>query len=802
MFRRMSGRAARLAALTLGAALVLPVIPLTAAGAAAAISPAASTPSSSDFTTVPAARGTWKDVSAEAATDAESGTPTLGADPARLTQAEFMSSVVTVSGQGMTPGATGRLMITDPLGTQQVVDPYEPVVDEDGTWTVYLRATGTPVPGTYILSAILDGAIVVETTLEVLEGDVLPITVTSTVTPATPDLATLLGEGVQIHSAGYQPGEHVTAKITYPGGNPLIDGDQQVDTLFDTHADEDGVVDYTYVGGRGLIAGHYSIDLHGPYSRETTISLDVTEGEDPPTFPLTLTVSPTETNLLRWRSEGVGVEVSGLKVRDRPQGTLIYPDGQTTEDLYWFDRAGADGIVKTGIGVIRDRPVGTYTVTVTTDSGETLSAQFHASDVPDVEPGDPSAVVDPETIRMDDFKDEWVSLESEGWVGNESTNTYIVRPDGRRVDFGYWPASVEGTLSRVIDSYDVGGNPVVGEYTVEIVGEFSGTVTVTFTITATPVEEDQSLTTSVATTTPTTWLNQPITAKVVNFGTDNEVYFNVQAPGSEEWTEVDAVLTDEDGSAETALTITAEEAASLPLGTWRVKAFDVYNDYNLTTSFEVTADAVDPEPEGPEATTVAATAATVHVGEAPTVAVSVSTPSGAVTTGAVQVSENGTVLGQAALTAGRADVTLDPLPVGIHHLVVTYGGSGTAAASTGEVTLEILAGSTSSNPAPSSPATSTTVTGKVLTRPVVMGRKVAIQAIVRADGGQEVTGRVVVKIKGKRIGVIELRDGRGKLVVGTRKLGQGRHVLRLRFAGASTLAPSTDTVTVKVRSGS
>ena len=156
-------------------------------------------------------------------------------------------------------------------------------------------------------------------------------------------------------------------------------------------------------------------------------------------------------------------------------------------------------------------------------------------------------------------------------------------------------------------------------------------------------------------------------------------------------------------------------------------------------------------------------------------------------TGSVELSKGGTVLGAAAVVDGSATVALaaTSLPVGEHVLALRYGGDASHRASSAAVTVTVVAPTTRRS-------TSRTV-AKVDPRKLSYRENFRIVAVVRSimDGSPTPTGKVKVRIDGRRIDVGRLHDGRYVLKV-KRDLNRGRHMLSVTYTGDSTTWWSRD----------
>lgn len=765
MFRRMSSRPVRGAALALGTALALSVMP--SGGALAAPAPAGHTTqqSSSDGHAVLTQKPASKQPSARASNADRAVEPSYSSDPTIIAQTEFGHMQVKLTAVGLTPGAEPSNTLTMPDGQKQLLDsPFDLPVDYDGTWVGYLLYSTTTAPvGTYSVT-LTEGSTVITTSFEVIAGDSVPSPVQSTFTPATPDWGTFTTTGVTMHSTDFLPGEHVTGTLTYPEGT--------VEDVIDTEATDQGVVDYSFVGTEALPLGTYTIDLHGPTSRESQATFEVVAGDTPPTAPhLVLSASPSATNLLLFAHEPIFLTASGLKLGDRPTGLLTYPDGHTID--MEFETADTQGLSGYGIGGSREELAGTYTVTVTSATAGTDTVTIEVAPVPVQPPGNPTISFVPDTMRVDDFEYNGMDIESPGWAMYEDIHLDTVFPDGTVKPVKDFWADKSGLFSYNFDKYDV-RDSVPGVYTLRMTGEFSGVHTAQYTLTEVPYEDLVTLDVA-ASITPQTWLDEGLTVTVRNYDVDADVYFNLMAPDSDEWEEVDVIWTDADGGATSVITLTPEEAATLPLGTWKVKAFDDTGEHTKTVAFDVVA-------ESAGAPTLKVTAAPVVVGHAGAVKVALQTVSGVVPTGTVTLSKGAKALGVATLKNGRATIGAGKLPVGSHQLTVRYSGSDTVDAATKTVVLVV-------RKAPS------TVTATAA--PVVVGHQGLVSIAVRTAG--DATGKVVVTEGGKKVGTVVLKKGKAVLVIAAKKLDAGTHTLTLRYAGSKTAAADVAKVKLVVR---
>ena len=146
-------------------------------------------------------------------------------------------------------------------------------------------------------------------------------------------------------------------------------------------------------------------------------------------------------------------------------------------------------------------------------------------------------------------------------------------------------------------------------------------------------------------------------------------------------------------------------------------------------------------------------------------------------TGSVELSKGTTRLATATIADGRATLPLaaKSLPVGEHVLTLRYGGDATHRASTSSVTVTVVE-------APDATASRTVVK----TRPGKPSFKDDFRVVVRVRSvladGQTPTGRVKIRIDGRRIDAGRLEDGRYVLKV-TRNLNRGTHMLSVIYTG-------------------
>ena len=183
-------------------------------------------------------------------------------------------------------------------------------------------------------------------------------------------------------------------------------------------------------------------------------------------------------------------------------------------------------------------------------------------------------------------------------------------------------------------------------------------------------------------------------------------------------------------------------------------------------------------------TTTASAPTSVKLGTTLKVSVKV-TASGATPTGTVRVLDGSTKVGTGTLSGGRATVTVSKqLSLGTHRLTVAYDGAGTFASSKGTVTVKVTRASSTTK------ATTASVT-------TAQAAKVTakVTSAVRATGKVTVTVTRNGKTVATRTGT--LRDG--KVVVTLPKLAPGTYSVKARYAGSTTVLPSTGATRLVVK---
>ncbi len=252
------------------------------------------------------------------------------------------------------------------------------------------------------------------------------------------------------------------------------------------------------------------------------------------------------------------------------------------------------------------------------------------------------------------------------------------------------------------------------------------------------------------------------------------------APGSVPSGDV-SVLLDEQVVATTKL---AKGAAAFELDTTAVPtgAHTLTVRYLGDAGHDVSSDEVSVEVE-PGASTVSVEApASVAVGSALTVKVAVTSSTGVVPTGDVDVLKGDQVVGTATLGAeGTADVAVDAesLSVGVNALTVAYDGDAEHASSSKDLSVTVTA-----------LATTLKATGYAGT--YGKGGSVTI------TGPTAATGTVTLTKGSTRLGTAQLVKGRAVVKVSGTALTPGAHTLTASYAGNGTYAGATTTVRVTV----
>jgi hypothetical protein len=154
--------------------------------------------------------------------------------------------------------------------------------------------------------------------------------------------------------------------------------------------------------------------------------------------------------------------------------------------------------------------------------------------------------------------------------------------------------------------------------------------------------------------------------------------------------------------------------------------------------------------------------------------------------GTVTFYDGATTIGSAALSGGRASLSISTLSAGVHNITAVYGGDSGDDASTSSVVTVTL-----TLPAPAITATTLSATPTQATT----GQSVVLTAMVSGSGSP--TGTVKFNDGGSLIGIATLSGGKASLSTST--LSAGSHAITATYAGDSGDATSTsNTVTVAV----
>ena len=181
--------------------------------------------------------------------------------------------------------------------------------------------------------------------------------------------------------------------------------------------------------------------------------------------------------------------------------------------------------------------------------------------------------------------------------------------------------------------------------------------------------------------------------------------------------------------------------------------------------------------------TVAASDASVVYGKAVSVPVEV-TADGSTPTGSVSVREGETVLGTAALAAGRTSISIPAksLEPGLHTLTVAYSGDGDVYVGTDSIALTVTKAAGSVSAANAS---------------VVYGEAVSVPVQVTADGVTP-TGGLTVSSVATVLGTAILSGGAATVAIPAKSLAPGTHSLTVAYAGGSTVIAGSTTATLTV----
>lgn len=229
--------------------------------------------------------------------------------------------------------------------------------------------------------------------------------------------------------------------------------------------------------------------------------------------------------------------------------------------------------------------------------------------------------------------------------------------------------------------------------------------------------------------------------------------------------------------------LSATGTATTTVGATVVGAQPVTAAYLGTTEYAASASTAETLTGLKAATTTIPTspAGPVHSGATLTVRVAAN-GSSVVPTGAVSVSEGGSVLGTVPLAGGAGSFTLPTLPAGTHALTLTYPGDPSTTGSTASTVVMVAA----DEPPPVVKASSTTRV-KVKKLP---GRRARVT--VQVSSAAAVTGVVEVRRGTKVVARGKLAaNAHGAVRLVVRKLPKGASKLTVRYLGSSTVRAST-----------
>lgn len=209
------------------------------------------------------------------------------------------------------------------------------------------------------------------------------------------------------------------------------------------------------------------------------------------------------------------------------------------------------------------------------------------------------------------------------------------------------------------------------------------------------------------------------------------------------------------------------------------RSTDVFGNAEETGRLEVPAVGAVPA----STTAAIATAATVRLGSPVSVKVSVS-GAGETPTGPVVLRKGSTVLASADLASGRATLKVGSakLGTGSHSLSVDYAGDASHGASSDTVTVKVVKATS---------RTTLALAKAASRRPLVTLR---VTAAVAVSGSVQVS--VVRDGRALAHRTVRLSSGRGQ--VRLPRLPRGSHVVVARYAGSTTVDPSTTRTSVRI----
>ena len=221
-------------------------------------------------------------------------------------------------------------------------------------------------------------------------------------------------------------------------------------------------------------------------------------------------------------------------------------------------------------------------------------------------------------------------------------------------------------------------------------------------------------------------------------------------------------------------------ARSLPPGSHTLRSVysgdDVYSGAEDTLTVTVTA----------TPTTVKAPDTTATYGNPVRMKVTINAPTGNTYAGTITVSEGGSTLATAPVSAKVTTVTLPAgLAVGAHSLDVAYSGGGTLAAGSTTSQVTII-------------KASSVITAKVTPGKPRVGQNATLNTTVKGRDGNPATGDIRVTVDGGAPTVVTLTDGAATVDLGSFATSGG-HTVTVEYPGSDVLLPVTRVVNVNVR---
>ncbi|MCR6648420.1 MAG: Ig-like domain repeat protein [Cellulomonas sp.] len=225
-----------------------------------------------------------------------------------------------------------------------------------------------------------------------------------------------------------------------------------------------------------------------------------------------------------------------------------------------------------------------------------------------------------------------------------------------------------------------------------------------------------------------------------------------------------------------------EWTGSLAIGAYATTV--QYRSVDVAGNTEVVNSLAVPAPgKVAAATRTYADAASAKLGTTMRVNVEV-TATAATPTGTVRILKGGAKVGSGTLSRGKATVAVQNLGVGTHRLTVVYDGTSAYAASQTTLTVKVTRASSTTK------ATVTSVTSKT-----------AAKVTVKVTSAVKATGKVTVTVTsgGKPVATRTGTLRNGAVVVTLPKLAKGTYSVKARYAGSSTVLPSTGATRLVVK---